>query len=122
MIALTACHHDGHERQRAVGHPVMRADPWLHPILVIRSADWVPAVHDAARNVLDDVLRRADTAALLAIVPAALAVAGRRRGDHALHAATEALRHAPGDVAQAVRRSAGPSTRRLAYRIGVETG
>ncbi|WP_424533323.1 hypothetical protein ACOZ38_23490 [Sphaerisporangium viridialbum] len=121
-VALAACGHDGRVRQRAIGHPAMRADVRLYPVLAIRAADWVGAVQDRALRVLEDVLPGADPAALLAVVPVVVRLTDRRRGQGAAALVRDALLRAGDDTLAAVRGCDDPRGRRFAFEVSLDAG
>jgi hypothetical protein len=98
----------------------MSTDPRLLPILVIRTADWVAPVRDAARALLPEALAMADDASLLAAVGVALQMRERRRGDAAIAMVTDAIRNASPEVLAAARTSDSLPLRRWAYRIWLD--
>ncbi|MFD3329163.1 hypothetical protein [Streptomyces sp. NPDC058701] len=112
------CHPDGRIRQQALRAP--------HPtpeLVVIRCADWVPAVRRDARRVLAGQLAADPLPALLRLTPLVLRLGRREQGDWALELFEEALRSAAGGPALArLHDSPDLPTRRLAARTAVGTG
>ncbi|GIH96786.1 HEAT repeat domain-containing protein [Planobispora siamensis] len=121
-VMLAACDRSGYERERALGHPIMRTDVRLFPVLVVRTVDWVGAVRDRALQILEEALSNADAAALQAVVPVAVRLGERQRG----HSLTELVRHAlvrAGDeTLSTVRRSEDLRTRRFAFEVTLQAG
>ncbi|GII03588.1 hypothetical protein [Planobispora takensis] len=50
-VMLAVCGRDGHEREKGLGHPAMRTDVRLFPVLVVRTVDWVGAVRNRAPRI-----------------------------------------------------------------------
>ncbi|MFG2091897.1 HEAT repeat domain-containing protein [Spirillospora sp. NPDC048824] len=119
---VAACSPDGRRRESAVADPVMCADGLLLPVLVLRTADWVPQVRERARRTLTAALRSASTAALLAAASVAVAIGSWTRGGHALEAVAGALCTAPDEVLASARRHPDIGVRRLAYRSWLSSG
>ncbi|MFI0482542.1 HEAT repeat domain-containing protein [Actinomadura sp. 9N215] len=114
---VAACSRTGHRRESAVTGPVMRTDELLLPVLVLRTADWVPQVRERARRSFAIALRSAGAPALLAMASAAVAIGSWARGGHALEAVAGALRKAPDGVLASARVHPDIGVRRLAYRL-----
>jgi hypothetical protein len=77
VLAEAACHGNGHLRQAAVERLAASTDPEALPLLLVRCADWVRPVRDAARAA---VLSRVDAPALRLMLPL-IAVLSRRQVD-----------------------------------------
>jgi hypothetical protein len=119
---VAACCREGRRRESAVGGPAMRSDELLLPVLVLRTADWVPQVRDRARRSLTAALRSASPAALLAAAGVAVAIGAWARGGHALEVVAGALRAAPDEVLASARSHLDLGVRRLAYRLWLASG
>ncbi|MEV2268647.1 hypothetical protein [Nonomuraea africana] len=121
-VALAACARDGRARRRAVGHPAMRTDVRLFPVLAIRTTDWAEPVRERALNVLGEVLARADAATLVAVVPVSVRLGGRGRGGRIMEMVRDALRRADDETLRLVRGCADLRGRRLAFDVALEAG
>jgi hypothetical protein len=121
-VLSAACAADGHLRESAVAAIAISRDPLLLPVLVVRTADWVPAVRDAARQALDAALAVADGSALVMLAGVALAMGHWSRGAYALNAVAKALRAAPDEALTAARASERLKVRRLAHQVWLESG
>lgn len=119
---VAACSRDGHQREAAVADPAMGADEWSLPVLVLRTADWVPQVRERARRSLAAALRSASPAALLSAASVAVAIGAWARGGPALDAVAEALGTAPDEVSATARTHPDIGVRRLAYRLWLASG
>jgi hypothetical protein len=119
---VAACSGDGHRRESAVVDPVMGADEGSLPVLVLRTAEWVPQVRDRARRSLADALRMASPVALPAAASVAVAIGSWARGGHALNAVTEALATAPDDVLERLLRRGDAKIRIEALTALVDLG
>jgi hypothetical protein len=119
---VAACSRDGRWRESAVASLAMRTDGLLLPVLVVRTADWVPEVGERARRSLAAALRSADTPALLAAASVAVAIGSWVRGGHAVEAVAGTLRAAPDEVLASARGHQDVGMRRLAYRLWLESG
>lgn len=119
---VAACSRDGRRRESAVTGPAMRTDEWLLPVLVLRTADWVPQVRERARRSLAAVLRSANTPGLLAAAQVAVTIGSWTRGGHALDVVAGALGAAPDEVLASARRHPDIGVRRLAYRLWLASG
>jgi hypothetical protein len=82
---VAACSRDGRSRESAVASLATRTDGLLLPVLVVRTADWVPEVGERARRSLSAALRSVRTSALLA-AGVAVAIGSWARGGHAVQA------------------------------------
>lgn len=118
---VAACSRDGRRRESAVASLAMRTDGLLLPVLVVRTADWVPEVRERARRSLAAALRSAETPALLA-AGVAVAIGSWARGGHAVDAVAGTLRTAPDEVLASARDHQDLGVRRLAYRLWLESG
>ncbi|MEV4298745.1 HEAT repeat domain-containing protein [Microbispora rosea] len=119
---VAGCSWDGHRRESAVAGLATAADGLLLPVLVLRTADWVPQVRERARWSLTAALRSASTSALLAAASVATAIGSWARGGHAVEVVTGALRAAPDGVLASARTHQDVGMRRLAYRLWLESG
>lgn len=118
---VAACSRDGRRREAAVAGAALRADGLLLPVLVLRTADWVPEVREQARRSLAVALRAADGPALSAAASVAVAIGSWARGGHALETVAKVLRAAPGEVLESARGHQDLGLRRLAYRLWLES-
>ncbi|MEZ0071011.1 HEAT repeat domain-containing protein [Planotetraspora sp. GP83] len=121
-VALAACWHDGHVREKALTLPATRADIRLYPVLVIRTTDWVEAVRVQAERVLREVLATPDTRTLLAILPVAVRLGDRRRGGHIVGLVRDALLRVDDAVLASVRGLGDLRGRRFAFQVSIEGG
>jgi hypothetical protein len=80
VLALTACHPDGHVREVAVGRLGELGHQLVPPVLALRAADWVPQVRERARTAIDRRLGQRSALAMLALAPMARALRARRDG------------------------------------------
>ncbi|WP_066940410.1 HEAT repeat domain-containing protein [Microtetraspora fusca] len=119
-VALRACSPDGHRREQAVRDAVMRTDPRLLPVLLIRAADWVEEVRAAALETLALVLTEVATSDLLSLVPVAVRLGDRRRGGCALASVRSALVRADDETLATMRDCADLRARRFAYEISLD--
>lgn len=119
---VAACSRNGRLRESAVAGPAMRTDGLLLPVVVLRTADWVPEVRERARRSLAAALRTAGTSALLTAASVAVAIGSWARGEHAVEAVAGALRAVPDEVLASARRHQDMGVRRLAYRLWLESG
>lgn len=119
---VAGCSQDGHRRVSAVAGLAMPADGLLLPVLVLRTADWVPQVHERARRSLTAALRSAGTSALLAAASVATAMGSWARGGHAVEAVAGGLRAASDGVLASARTHQDIGVRRLVYRLWLESG
>lgn len=119
---VAGCSRNGHQRESAVAGLAMSADGLLLPVLVLRTADWVPQVRERARRSLTAALRSAGTSALLAAASVATAIGSWARGGHAVEAVAGALRAASDGVLASARTHQDIGVRRLAYRLWLESG
>ncbi len=119
---VAGCSWDGHQRESAVAGLATAADGLLLPVLVLRTADWVPQVRERARMSLTAALKSAETSALLAAASVATAIGSWARGGHAVEAVAEALRAASDGVPASARTHQDIGVRRLAYRLWLESG
>uniref|UniRef100_A0AAU2JJI2 HEAT repeat domain-containing protein n=1 Tax=Streptomyces sp. NBC_00049 TaxID=2903617 RepID=A0AAU2JJI2_9ACTN len=113
-LALRLCHPDGRTRASALNAP----HPPL-PLVAIRCADWVPAVRERARQLLDRALAEDPAGTLSALTPLVLRLGGREQGGWALERFEAALR-ADGKVLAGLRDSPDLRTRRFAARLSLE--
>ncbi|NEA62126.1 hypothetical protein [Streptomyces sp. SID12488] len=116
-LALALCHRDGRVREAALGQAARC--PGLWPLVVVRTADWVPAVRDGAREVLRAVL---DLDAAVRLAPLILLGARRGRGVFAVDLLDEVLRRAPRERLGPLFTDADRGVRRYAYRLAVAEG
>ncbi|MBW5485697.1 hypothetical protein GPJ59_28440, partial [Streptomyces bambusae] len=137
-LALRACHPDGRVREAA-----LRTRQVPLPLIVIRCADWVPAVRARARRELVLALAGYPELTLSATVPLALRLGGREQGAWVVELFEAALHHRPPRLAQwwrvglltgpprrrtadailtGLRGSTDPATRRFATRIVLGRG
>ncbi|MFJ7157803.1 HEAT repeat domain-containing protein [Streptomyces sp. NPDC101118] len=110
------CHPSGRVREAALARAA--GDPELLPLVVLRCADWVAPVREAARALLAQALAADPAGTLRALTPVVLHVSGRERGAWALARFEEALR-AP-EAAQ-VRAALLAGTDREARRFAART-
>ncbi|MFI0406157.1 HEAT repeat domain-containing protein [Actinomadura sp. 3N508] len=116
---VTACSWDGRQRESAVAS---LTDESLLPVLVLRTADWVPQVRERARRSLATAFRSASAPGLLSAVSMAVAIGSWARGGPALDAATAALAAAPDEMLASARGHSDLGVRRLAYRLWLASG
>lgn len=116
-VAVAASHPDGRIRERAVRVLLSRPVPELTPFLVLRTADWVRPVRDAARAGLALLLADEPAAYLPAAVPATALVSVRSRGGFAVQQVTAALQAAPARLRAEVARSAPAGQRRALFDL-----
>ncbi|MEU4223280.1 hypothetical protein AB0F17_03200 [Nonomuraea sp. NPDC026600] len=121
-VVLAACGRNGRERHRAIGHPAMRTDVRLFPVLAIRTTDWAQTVQDRALRVLGDVLTDADAAALLAVMPVVARLGDRSRGHRTVETVRDALRRADDSTLGIVRGCADLRGRRFVFDVSLEAG
>ncbi|MGW0749451.1 hypothetical protein [Streptomyces sp. NPDC002587] len=79
-VEARLCHPDGRVRESALS-------AWRHPppqLVVIRCADWVPAVRNRARRVLGRIVAENPVAALITLAPLILRLGRREHGAWAL--------------------------------------
>jgi hypothetical protein len=115
---VAACSPDGHARESAVAASPI--DGFLLPVLVLRTADWVPQVREQARRSLAVALQAADGPALLTAASISAAMGSWERGGHALDAVAAALRSASEETLASARTHQDRRLRRLAYRLWLE--
>jgi hypothetical protein len=113
QLALALCHRDGRIRKAALEH--VADHPGLLPLVVVRCADWAGPVRERARERLAELL---DPPAAARVLPVALRVGRRDRGDFATALATDVLRRAPGEV-RALCAAPDRLVRRFACRLAV---
>ncbi|WP_214409292.1 HEAT repeat domain-containing protein [Sphaerisporangium fuscum] len=121
-VALAACVRNGRDRERAVRHPLMRADARLLPVLVIRGTDWADQVREAALRVLAEVLADPGPAALTAAVPVAVRLGDRARAEPVTGMIRDALLRASDDTLDEVRRCGDRRARRQVYEVLLPAG
>ncbi|SEM71682.1 hypothetical protein [Streptacidiphilus jiangxiensis] len=121
--ALAACAADGRTRAAALAaERLPLGHPGLLPLLVVRCADWVPAVRTAARAALSAVLAEADPAELARAAAGAWSCAGRERGAAAVRIVTSHLTDAPAGVWRALLFDPDVRIRRFALAEAVALG
>lgn len=103
---LAACSPSGHTRESVIASAPL-------PILVIRTADWVPQVRDKAREHLPAALQVAEGPALLAAASVAVAIGSWARGAYAL----DAVKAHAGETLASAREHRDLGLRRLAYEM-----
>jgi hypothetical protein len=118
---VAACSPHGHQRESAVAS-ALAAVGFLLPVLVLRTADWVPQVREQARRSLAVALQAADGPTLLTAASVAVAIGSWARGGHVLDALVVALRSAPGEMLALARAHRDLRLRRLAYGLWLESG
>ncbi|MFI1003422.1 hypothetical protein ACIP10_03840 [Streptomyces galbus] len=123
--ALALCHRDGRVREAAVRGVADR--PALLPLLVVRAADWVAPVRQAARQVLrelvhGDAVGGDGLGTVVALAPVILLVGRRERGHFGVALLDEALRDPSRPWPPSLPAHADPAVRRHAHRVAVETG
>ncbi|MEU9235432.1 hypothetical protein [Streptomyces subrutilus] len=89
-VEVRLCHPDGRIREAALAAP----RPPM-PLVVIRCADWAPAVRQRARRVLSAALAAGTAHTLIDLTPLVLRLAGRERGVWARDLFEGALRAGP---------------------------
>ncbi|SNX57934.1 hypothetical protein SAMN06272735_2410 [Streptomyces sp. TLI_55] len=117
QLALGLCHRDGLVRQSALER--VGEHPELIPLVVVRCADWVPQVHERARERLAELLD-AEGAARLA--PLLLRMGRRGRGGFAADLATALLSSAPREILAPLCRHTDRAVRRYAHRLVIAGG
>lgn len=115
-LALRLCHPDGWIRAGALNAP----HPPL-PLVAIRCTDWVPAVRERARGVLDQALADDLPGMLRALTPLVLRLGRREHGAWALERFEAAMRGNEEVLAELLH-SADLKTRRFAVRLSLEAG
>jgi hypothetical protein len=118
---VAACSPRGHQRESAVAS-ALPAVGFLLPVLVLRTADWVPQVREQARRSLPAALQAADGPSFLTAASVAVAMGSWARAGHALDAVVAALRSAPGETLALARAHQDLRLRRLAYGLWLESG
>ncbi|WP_344856073.1 hypothetical protein [Planomonospora alba] len=121
-VLLAACGRDGREREKALAHPAMRVDARLAPVLAIRTVDWVGAVRRRALRTLAEALSGADAAALRAVVPVAVRLGERHRGQALTDLVRDAVLRADAGTLHAVRRSEDLRARRFVLEVALQAG
>ncbi|WP_285621668.1 hypothetical protein [Actinoallomurus iriomotensis] len=119
---VAACSPDGHRREAAVARWPLVADGLLFPVLLLRTADWVPEVRDLARGFTAATSGAVDEAGLLRAAGVAVAIGAWARGGHALELVTAALRSAPAETLARARAHRDVGLRRMAYGLWLEPG
>ncbi|GGX37255.1 HEAT repeat domain-containing protein [Streptomyces chryseus] len=114
-LALALCDADGHVRESALAQ--VPGGSALLPLIVIRCADWVTAIHNRARKHLQSALPTLTPEELAALAPLMLRVDRRERGTFATGLLEAVLRTPPYDHLKAQTISADRDTRRFAHRI-----
>ncbi|MFJ4970454.1 hypothetical protein [Streptomyces sp. NPDC088755] len=114
--ALALCDPDGRVREAALKG--FDAGPELHPLLVVRCADWVEPVRERARALLGGL----SAGELLPHSELILRLSRRAQGDFARALLEGTLREGPGADVVALLAHPDRATYRLAYRIAVERG
>jgi HEAT repeat protein len=122
LSLVAACSPHGHQRESAVAGAVSPAVGVPLPVLVLRTADWVPQVRERAYRSLAVALQKADGHALFTAASVAVAIGSWARGGHALDAVAGALRSASEETLASARAHHDPRLRRLAYRLWLESG
>jgi hypothetical protein len=122
LSLLAACSRRGRRRESAVASAALPSDGFLLPVLVLRTADWVPQVRERARRSLAAALQAASGPALLTAARVAVAIGSWARGGHALEAVAGVLRSAPGETLALARAHQDLRLRRFAYRLWLESG
>lgn len=113
------CHQNGRIREAAVVEAA--GVPELLPLVVLRCADWVPQVREAARRVLGAALRDSGEECLRALTPMALHLGGRHEGRWAVELFEAALREPRyAEVRAELCAHRDRRTRRAAVRISLE--
>jgi hypothetical protein len=97
-------------------------DGLLFPVLLLRTADWVPQVRERAREFTAATAGAVDGPGLLRAADVALAIGSWARGGHALEVVTAALRSAPVEVLARARAHRDAGLRRMAYDLWLERG
>ncbi|MEU9377293.1 hypothetical protein AB0D94_26435 [Streptomyces sp. NPDC048255] len=117
--ATALCHWNGRIREGAV--VAAAGDPELLPLVVLRCADWVPQVREAARRVVADALRDSGERTLRAATPMVMHLRERNEGRWAVEAFESALREPRYAAVRAELCSHSDlRTRRAAVRISLE--
>ncbi|MFF8928686.1 hypothetical protein ACF1AO_15580 [Streptomyces longwoodensis] len=123
--ALALCHRDGRLREAAVRGVADR--PSLLPLLVVRAADWVAPVRQAARQVLrervdGDAVGGDGLETAVALAPVILLVGRRERGGFAVALLDEVLSDPSRVWPAALLTHDDRAVRRHVHRLAVETG
>ncbi|MEV7420080.1 hypothetical protein [Streptomyces sp. NPDC089919] len=119
-LALALCHPDG--RIRALALTAGAQVPALLPLLLIRSTDWAPAVREEARALLPGALAAAGPAQLVDLVPLALRLARRERGDRVPAQVTAAVEELPAGDVGALTAHPDRAARRFGVRLALRRG
>ncbi|MGW1465185.1 HEAT repeat domain-containing protein [Streptomyces sp. NPDC002308] len=114
-LALALCHRDGRVRQEAIRRSA--GPPGLLPLIVIRCADWVAPVREAARLLLRGALDENSATTLASLI---LLVGRRHRGAFAVELLGEVLRGASLERLAALFDAPDRAVRRFACRLAVE--
>lgn len=123
-VSVKAMFADGRVREQAVRLLTASGSLAALPVLGLRAADWVPQVREAARDAIlfrlaDDV----DGAALAAIAPMALLLAGRWEGRWLAEYVTRRLAEASSErVVTRLLESPDLRLRRTAYQVLADSG
>ncbi|WP_258045200.1 hypothetical protein [Streptomyces sp. SM11] len=114
--ALALCHPDGRVREAALDGT--DAAPELHPLLVVRCADWAEPVRERARLLLGEL----SASELLPLTELILRLSRRTQGRFARALLERALRKWPAADVMALMAHQDRATYRLAYRSAVDRG
>ncbi|MFJ6614422.1 hypothetical protein ACIQPT_29545 [Streptomyces sp. NPDC091289] len=114
--ALALCHPDGRVREAALDG--IDAAPELHPLLVVRCADWAEPVRERARLLLGKLSARE----LVPLTELTLRLSRRAQGHFARALLERALREWPAADVLALAAHPDRATYRFAYRGAVDRG
>lgn len=114
--ALALCHPDGRVREAALDG--IDAAPELHPLLVVRCADWAEPVRERARLLLGKL----SASELFPLTELILRLSRRTQGRFARALLERALREWPAADVVALMAHRDRATYRLAYRSAVDRG
>jgi hypothetical protein len=114
--ALALCDPDGRVREAALDG--IDGAPELHPLLVVRCADWAEPVRERARLLLGKL----SASELLALTELTLRLSRRTQGGFARALLERALRECPAADVMALMAHRDRATYRLAYRSAVDRG
>ncbi|MFB6567094.1 hypothetical protein [Streptomyces noursei] len=118
QLAVALCHPDGRVREAALEWAP--AVPALLPLVVIRSADWVAAVREEARELLADLLPGVARQAMAPFAALVLRMARRQHGDFAPALLKQSLMEGPPEAITALLTGGDRAARRFGHRIAVE--